>query len=76
MKNINRELKALMSRLGDEHQQAVVDYATFLVQQYNIQTPVEAGLEPEAIARPKRETVIAATKRLKKPISCLTLMNC
>jgi len=66
MKNINRELKALMSRLDGEHQQAVVDYATFLVQQYNIQTPVEAGLEPEAIARPERETVIAAIKRLKK----------
>jgi hypothetical protein len=76
MKNINRELKALMSRLGDEHQQAVVDYATFLVQQYDIQTPIEAGLEPEAIARPERETVIAAIKRLKKPISYLTLMNC
>jgi len=41
MKNISRELKALMPRLGDEHQQAVVDYASFLVQQYNNQTPVE-----------------------------------
>jgi hypothetical protein len=51
-----------MPRLGDEHQQAVVVYATFLVQQYIIQTPVVAGLEPEATVRPERETVIAAIK--------------
>jgi hypothetical protein len=62
MKNISRELNALMPRLGDEHKQAVVVYATFLVQQYIIQTPVVAGLEPEATVRPERETVIAAIK--------------
>ncbi len=56
----------LMSHLDGKHQQAVVDYATFLVQQYKIQTPVEAGLKPKAIARPERETVIGAIKRLKK----------
>ena len=66
MKKQRRELDALMSQLGDEHQRAVVDYATFLVQQYNIQTPVEAGLEPAAIARPEEESVIAAIKRLKE----------
>ena len=66
MKEQSRELDVLMSQLGDEHQRAVVDYATFLVQQYNIQTPVEAGLEPAAIARPEEESVIAAIKRLKE----------
>ena len=66
MKNISRELKALMPRLGDEHQQAVADYASFLVQQNNNQTPVEASLEPEVIVIPGRETVIAVIKRLKK----------
>jgi len=66
MKNISRELKALMPRLGDDHQQAVTDYASFLVQQYNLQTPVEASLEPETIVIPGWETVIAAIKRLKK----------
>lgn len=55
-----------MSQLGDEHRRAVVDYATFLVQQYNIENPVEAGLKPKAIGRPDNETVIAAIKRLKK----------
>jgi len=54
-----------MSQLGDEHRRAVVDYATFLVQQYNIEHPVEAGLKPKAIGRPDNETVIAAIKRLK-----------
>ena len=66
MKKQRRELDALMSQLGDEHQRAVVDFAAFLVQQYNIQTPVEAGLEPAAIARPEEESVIAAIKRLKE----------
>ena len=54
-----------MSHLDGKHQQAVVDYATFLVQQYKIQTPLEAGLKPKVIARPEQETVIGAIKRLK-----------
>ncbi len=66
MKNRNRELDGLMSQLSGEHQQAVVDYATFLVQQYNFQPPVEAGLKPEDITRPEQESVIAAIKRLKR----------
>ena len=66
MKNRSRELKSLMSQLDQEHQQAVVDYAAFLVQQYNIKTPVTGELKPENIARPEQETVIAAIKRLKK----------
>jgi len=66
MKKRSRELDSLMSHLDGEHRQAVVDYATFLVQQYKIQTPVEAGLKPEVIVRPEQETVIAAIKRLKK----------
>jgi len=55
-----------MSYLDGKHQQAVVDYATFLVQQYKIQTPVEVGLKPKVIARSEQETVIGAIKRLKK----------
>lgn len=55
-----------MSRLGNEHQQAVADCATFLAQQYNIQTLVEANLEPEAIVRPERETAIAAIIKIEK----------
>lgn len=66
MKNRSRELNSLMSQLGQEHQRAIVDYATFLVQQYNIKMPVKEGLKPEDIARPEQETVIAAIKRLKK----------
>lgn len=64
-----------MPQLGDEHQQAVVDYATFLVQQYKINTPVETGLEPVAIARPEQETVIAAIKRLKQTYYMLDIEN-
>jgi len=75
MKNRNRELDALMTQLGDGHRQAVVDYATFLVQQYKIKTPVETGLEPVAIARPEQETVIAAIKRLKQTYYMLDTDN-
>jgi hypothetical protein len=75
MKNRNRELDTLMSQLGDEHQQALIDYATFLVQQYNIQTPVEVGLKPAAIARPEQESVIAAIKRLKQTYYMLDTDN-
>ncbi len=66
MKKQSRELDVLMSQLGEDHQRTVVDFAAFLVQKYNIQTPVEAGLEPAAIARPEVESVIAAIKRLKQ----------
>lgn len=66
MKNRNRELDKLMSQLGSEHRQAVVDYATFLVHRYRIKTPVKAGLKPKDITRPEQESVIAAIKRLKK----------
>jgi hypothetical protein len=74
-KNRSRELDALISQLGEEHQQAVVDYATFLVQQYKIQDPVKKGFKPETIARPEQETVIAAIKRLKKTYYMLDTDN-
>jgi hypothetical protein len=38
----------------------------FYLLNFYIQTPVEAGLEPAAIARPEAESVIAAIKRLKE----------
>ena len=66
MKNRSRQLDALMLQLDTEHQQAVVDYTTFLVQRYKIQAPVEKGLSPADIVRPEQESVIAAIKRLKK----------
>ena len=66
MKNRLQQLEILMSSLGINHQQAIVDYATFMVQQYKIQTPLEAGLKPKAIARHEQETVIGAINRLKK----------
>jgi len=58
--------EALMSSLEAEHQQAVIDYATFMVQQYKIQPAEDTRQEPESIARPATESVIAAIKRLKK----------
>lgn len=66
MKNWLQQLEKLMPSLDVERQQAVVDYATFMVQQYRIPPTEEARQEPESIARPVSETVIAAIKRLKK----------
>ncbi|MCH8105686.1 MAG: Crp/Fnr family transcriptional regulator [Proteobacteria bacterium] len=65
-KNRLQQLEVLMSSLGMEHQQAIVDYATFMVQQYKIQPSEDARQEPKSIARPGVETVVAAIKRLKK----------
>jgi ABC-type uncharacterized transport system involved in gliding motility auxiliary subunit len=66
MKNRLQQLETLMSSLDVEHQQAVVDYATFIVQQYKIHPTEDTKQEPESIARPAAETVIAAIKRMKK----------
>ena len=66
MKNKLCEIKLLLAQLGDDHQQAIVDYASFLVQEYKIEKPGTRGLKPESIDRPRQETVITAIKRLKK----------
>ncbi len=64
--NQTQKIKRLLSQLDEAHQQAVFDYATFLVKQYSIDKTRETDRKPTAIERPERETVIAAIKRLKK----------
>lgn len=66
MKNKLREIKLLLAQLHDSHQQAVVDYADFLVQRYKVESAGDRDLKLESIERPVQETVIAAIKRLKK----------
>jgi len=66
MKNKLREIKLLFAQLEASHQQAIVDYANFLVQRYKIDNSGGRDLKPESIERPRQETVIAAIKRLKK----------
>lgn len=66
-----QKIKRLLSQLDEQHQQTILDYATFLVQQYGIDEHRETDLEPAAIERPKQETVIAAIKRLKKTYTML-----
>ena len=56
----------LFPQLEVEQQQAVVDYATFLLQRYKIENTRDRDLEPKTIERPQKESVIAAIKRLKK----------
>ncbi len=78
MKNKLREIKLLLAQLEDSHQQAIVDYADFLVQRYKVENSGDRDLKPESIERPGQETVIAAIKRLKKTYYMLetnTLLN-
>lgn len=55
-----------MAQLAEEHQQSVVDFAGFLVDQYKQEAIVKSTLLPEEIDRPAEETVVGAIKRLKK----------
>jgi len=64
--NAAQKIRRLLSQLDEQHQQAVLDYATFLVQQYKIDENRETDLKPAVIERPEQETVISAIKRLKK----------
>ena len=64
--NQTQKIKRLLSQLDEQHQQAVLDYATFLVQQYRIDENRDTDQKPAAIARPEQESVIAGIKRLKK----------
>jgi len=66
MKNKLREIKLLLAQLDDSHQQAIVDYAEFMVQRYKVENSRDRDLKPESVERPEQETVIAAIKRLKK----------
>lgn len=66
MKSRLQQLETIMSSLDVEHQQAVVDYAAFMVQQYKVQPTEDRKQKPESFARPAVETVVAAIKRLKK----------
>jgi hypothetical protein len=78
MKNKLREIKLLLARLDEDHQQAIVDYANFLVQRYNVEDSRDRDLKPESIERPRQESVIAAIKRLKKTYYMLetdTILN-
>jgi hypothetical protein len=78
MKNKLGEIKQLFSKLNEEHQQAIIDYATFLAQRYVVKDSTGMDLKPESIERPRQETVIAAIKRLKKTYYMLdtdTILN-
>ncbi len=66
MKNRLQQLEIIMSSLDADHQQAIVDYATFIAQQYKVHPSEQEKQVPERIARPDNETVIGAIKRLKK----------
>jgi len=55
-----------MGQLSEVHQQSVVDFAAYLVEQYPLDAVIGEILDPEPIERPAEETVVGAMKRLKK----------
>lgn len=61
-----KQLQTFMSQLSDVHQQSIVDFADFLVDQYKLEAVTSTDLEPEEIERPLEETVVGAIKRLKQ----------
>ena len=61
-----KQLQKIMSQLSEVHQQSLVDYAEFLVQQYELDAIANIDLEPRDIERPLEETVVGAIKRLKQ----------
>ena len=78
MKNKLGEIKQLFSKLDEEHQQAIIDYAAFLAQRRVAKDSTGMDLKPESIERPQQESVIAAIKRLKKTYYMLdtdTMLN-
>ncbi|MDH5354386.1 MAG: hypothetical protein OEY09_08085 [Gammaproteobacteria bacterium] len=73
-----KQLQIFLSQLSNVHQQSVVDYAGFLVDQYKLEAVTSVDSEPEDIERPSEETVIGAIKRLKQTYYMLdtdTLLN-
>lgn len=59
-----RELKTLFGKLDKDQQQQLLDFARFLVERQAPQKKIIA--EPEKIARPGEESVVAAMKRLNQ----------
>jgi len=55
-----------MKQLSATHQQSVIDFARFLVEQYPQKSISSEILEPGKLGRPANETVVAGLKRLKK----------
>lgn len=54
-----------MAQLPLSHQQSLVDFAGYLVSQYQPEPEDSPILEPGVVERPSDETVVAAIKRLK-----------
>lgn len=66
MKQKIARLDSLMKQLSATHQQSVIDFASYLVEQYPLESVNDEILEPQPVQRPADETVVGAIKRLKK----------
>ena len=55
-----------MKQLSQTHQQSVVDFAAYLVEQYPQDSVSDQIYDPRPVERPDEETVVGAIKRLKQ----------
>ena len=62
MKKSTKKLLEFYRNLPDEVAQQLVDYAEFLASRHNVE--IKAISSPEDIARPDKESVVIAVKRL------------
>jgi hypothetical protein len=60
-----RKLAAIFRSLGEEDRGTLLRFAKFLAADQGTEPP-QGPLEPEALARPRKESVVAAIKRLSR----------
>ncbi len=73
-----RQIQALVKKLPEAQQQSLLDFAEFLSAGKSTAPASKVTLNPESIARPPTESVVAAIKRLKQTYYMLdtdTLIN-
>jgi len=51
-----------MKQLSETHQQSVVDFTAYLVEQYPLDTIINEIHDPQPVERPAKETVVGATR--------------
>jgi len=73
-----KQLESVFDQLSPSHQQSVIEFASYLLDQHPYKAPERQKLEPQLIERPAEESVVSAIKRLKQTYQMLdtdTLLN-
>ena len=74
MRSEQRRLSTLFSRLDHEDRSSLLAFAEFLIERKSRESPAAASAtpqQPKPIARPEKESVVGAIKRLAKTYDML-----